>query len=115
MEVWGPFDWLAFLLVAIPAAQMAIDNWMARKDKAPGLRRSALWSRAPAVCICAAAVLALIDHLGFLEPAHGHHHTRIEVGPGAQVRGPVTIYDEAGRTLISVPENGEMVAPQPAR
>ena len=111
MEVWGPFDWLAFILVAIPAAQMAIDSWLSRSEKAGELRRSWLWSRAPAFCICGAAIIALVDHLGFIERSKVHS-TRVEIGAGAELKGPFTIYDEAGRILYSLPENGVTTVPK---
>lgn len=110
MGGWGPFDWLAFVLIAIPAVQMALDKVLEGRKAVTAIRSSRLWNYAPITCICGAVFLIVLDHFG----AFGYpraHFPQVEIGPGAEIRGPITIYDETGRVFYSVPENGVTQVP----
>jgi hypothetical protein len=112
---WGPFDYLAFVLIVIPAIQLALDQAMKASPKAgpatAHFRETRLWGYAPVTCLVLAVFLIVGNTFGWWRNKAGAFETGkgvVSIGQGAEIRGPISITDDAGKVIFSVPANEDL-------
>jgi hypothetical protein len=112
---WGPFEYLVFALVAVPAIQLAVDTAMNQSADpgAPkeGFRKWRLWGYLPIICLALAGILIGANQLGLIKsPAISRENDPIAPKQNdvlIEIRPPFSIIDKNGKSLFSVPSGSE--------